>query len=764
MSHARDFALDGTRDASPQDRLAAWYSQGLSDGLGDRLLMFDNSSAPSFELLRFRPDLTARPGFEVALRERVRRLSYFRHDGFARVRAVEYLGDRDGLALVSNFTPGRRLSEVLYEARGPWLAASLVRQLTPALASLQAQDRGIFHAAVGAERIVVTPDGRLVIIEHVLGSALQRLELSAEGLADLGIVVPPSRDGATRLDSRTDFFQLAMVAVSLLLGRPVAAQEYPDKMGELLEQLASAPGGRTGLALRRWLERALLLNGPAFESAADAETASQALPAEVGAHQDDRLRALLAAVPDKTAPQPIASAALPAPRRELPPRIRAEAILEARPAGPVGLEPSPLDETQRAALADPPIEIIKPSEPASAPRPVPTLREAPTSARPQPPRESPPAPAPVAAPDAARLPAPPAQPPAQPVTVSPVRRIAPPLEAPAVPPSPPPPVQQAEVTPVPAAAPTPIAAPVAPAPPVAPVVEEASPVVAPVSADPSPSPPAVDARSDQPDVPQARRPLPLRPRPARKPAPKRRSIPAQWVTAIITGCAIGEGLVIAAILLGHFNAKQATPADPSASAPVAQQSQGGTPGDKPATPGKARGQTAGPEAKPADAGSVATIGRASRERAVTRPADRPASTSRSTGFTISSPIVLQVFEGDRLLGSTADGMIALPPGRREVDLVNTSVGYRARQTVYVRAGAVASIGVSLPSGRVSLNASPWAEVWIDGKSVGETPMGNLSVPIGEHEFVFRHPQLGERRQTATVRADGPTRVTADLRR
>jgi serine/threonine-protein kinase len=74
------------------------------------------------------------------------------------------------------------------------------------------------------------------------------------------------------------------------------------------------------------------------------------------------------------------------------------------------------------------------------------------------------------------------------------------------------------------------------------------------------------------------------------------------------------------------------------------------------------------------------------------------------------------------------------------------------------------VAVSPPNGRLSINALPWAEVWIDGKSVGETPLANLSVPLGEHEIIFRHPQLGEQRQTALVRQNGVTRVSANLQR
>ena len=47
---------------------------------------------------------------------------------------------------------------------------------------------------------------------------------------------------------------------------------------------------------------------------------------------------------------------------------------------------------------------------------------------------------------------------------------------------------------------------------------------------------------------------------------------------------------------------------------------------------------------------------------------------------------------------------------------------------------------------VNLNALPWAEVWIDGRRIGETPLANIKIPLGDHEAVFRHPQLSERRQ------------------
>jgi len=102
-------------------------------------------------------------------------------------------------------------------------------------------------------------------------------------------------------------------------------------------------------------------------------------------------------------------------------------------------------------------------------------------------------------------------------------------------------------------------------------------------------------------------------------------------------------------------------------------------------------------------------------------------------------------------------------GRHELDLVNDSLAYRAARVVVVAPGKVASIGLDLPMGMINLNAAPWAEVWIDGRRVGETPIGNLSVSIGPHEIVFKHPQFGEKRQAVSVTVGAPVRLSVDMK-
>ena len=105
----------------------------------------------------------------------------------------------------------------------------------------------------------------------------------------------------------------------------------------------------------------------------------------------------------------------------------------------------------------------------------------------------------------------------------------------------------------------------------------------------------------------------------------------------------------------------------------------------------------------------------------------------------------------------------LAAGRHEVELVNETLGYRTTRVVQVPPGKTIPIALDLPRGVVSINATPWAEVWIDGERAGETPLANLKVPIGPHEFVFRHPQFGEKRHAVSVTLGAPVRVSMDMK-
>jgi hypothetical protein len=131
-------------------------------------------------------------------------------------------------------------------------------------------------------------------------------------------------------------------------------------------------------------------------------------------------------------------------------------------------------------------------------------------------------------------------------------------------------------------------------------------------------------------------------------------------------------------------------------------------------------------------------------------------------LTISAPFDVDVFDNKDVIGSSGASRIMLAAGRHDLTLANRTLGFEEVRRIDVVAGRTTAIRVEAPTASVSVNARPWADIILDGNNVGQTPIANLPVSIGSHEMVFRHPQLGERKQTVSVSVKGPNRIAVDL--
>ena len=139
----------------------------------------------------------------------------------------------------------------------------------------------------------------------------------------------------------------------------------------------------------------------------------------------------------------------------------------------------------------------------------------------------------------------------------------------------------------------------------------------------------------------------------------------------------------------------------------------------------------------------------------TAPAAEP-----SNGWVlVDAPVELQVLQGGRSIGSSGR-RLQLTPGTYDLQL--RSADFSTSKRVNVEAGRVSRVEVNMPDGTVNLNATPWAEVYLDGRSLGETPIANASVSVGTHEVIFRNPQFQELRQTVTVQSGKATRLAVTL--
>jgi hypothetical protein len=670
-------------DPAPQSPLASWYTPGLSDGLGDRLLLFDNTTASPLELLRFKPEFSNAPGFEAALRERVEELAEFDHPALAKVRAVKWLSEGDGLTLVSNQVVGRRLSEILGQVQGTGLAVELIRQLSPALAALH--ERGIAHGILTPERIVITPDGRAMLCEHVLASAIDVLKLPTGWMrTHLGLAVP-SGNGRIDLDGRSDIVQLGFIALSLAIGQRLDAAAYPEKVGLLIGDGAAAGAWPPGL--RRWLERSLHLVWPPFASALEATAALDELPE----HRE-----------------PAHSTTPPAAHVE---PLRLHEHRHEPGSNVIAIRAN----SHRSARAE------TPKPPAITPPVVPV--------------ETPPTPF---FPDEAELP------PAPPAPIKPIVTV--------------------ERQPERVAATQPDAALKGRA---TDDARKAEPADVKIRATRQVETP-VEVNIAFPDEARARGPKPHS-RPAAvtafspemlraafgeesvqaPPAVRRSILTARWFVAAVLAVAVLEAVIIAGLLFSRAT-PAATDVAATQSAPTAPAPNAGTTSDPVAT-GR-RGNTPNR--------SSTTTAAAADTNAAARP--EPA-VERTGTLRFSSPIALEIYTNGTRIGTTASPIL-LPAGRHTLELVSEPLGYRATQNVTVAAGRTVSRAITLPHGRLNINALPWATVSVDGKPVGDTPLANLPVTIGPHEVTFRHPMLGEKRETTLVKAEGVTRVSVNMQR
>jgi hypothetical protein len=852
---------------------------GFTDGLGTRSVISDSATGEQLELLTIRPELTRVASFEFALRERAARLANFRHEDFARVRRIDRTTD-GGLGIVSDYIPGARLSDVLNvssQRRLPFdvgAAFCLVRQLVPAIAFLHDNARDVAHGALALERLVVTPLGRLMVVEHVLGSALEQLRFSREHLwREVRVAMPPSA-GAPRFDHHADVTQIGIIVLQLVLGRPLRSDEYPARLASLVDQAAMTTAGGERrpltLGLHSWLVRALHIDlRRAFASAREAcQALEQMLAAEPGyVAAPVSLETFLARVMEATSGGAVPAAAAPVAVDPVP----APPPMAAPSAAPVYVEPPPpvVVEPVRPPAPPPPApQAATPNITASYMDPLVSASPAPPPAYASP-AYAPPYPAdPVArvdsTPEHPVEPAP--QQPAQPVELSSIdaRPFEPDLrqmlqlgrETEATPARG---TQRVEATPargIPRVETTPargiprvdLPSSVTTTPgtgvkradlPVEPIGGGAGDAANSTFGRPSTEPITLKSEprkySPPPEPRYAPEPPPFvaeEPRKRSAAGGKRRLIAAVIASVAIIGAAgvyasrwflteSSEAEVQLGTVVVESNpagvqvfvdgeARGLTPAKVSlkpgahlielrgrgtprvrsvtveagatvshyvelaeASAPVTGSLD--VRSDPPGARVKVDGHDAGiapilvSNLQPGehtvvlqnDHGTVrhtVTI-----EPGLTAALVTPMAAGPQSGWiSITAPFAMQVFEGGDLIGSTETDKILVTAGSHQLQIVNDTLGFKISRNVNVPAGKVVPIGIELPNGVVNINAVPWAEVFVDGRAVGETPIGNLQLPIGPHEVVFKHPQFGERRQAISVTLGGPIRVSVDM--
>ena len=747
------------------------------DGLGERRVAADATTGELLQILRIRSELTAVPSLEFALRERTARLMNFRHAYYARVRRVDR-APGGGLAIVSDHVEGTRLSDLLRAShqRGLQLntnaAVCLIRQLVHAVALLHENVRDASHGLIAPERLVVTPHARLVAVEHVLGSAIEQLQFSRDRLWQEFRLALPSSAGAVRFDHRSDVNGIGITALSLILGRPIAAEEFPLAIPQLLMQARerSPMGEERPLSngFRNWLGRTLQLDvRRAFASAPEALAALEETLASDSSYASApvaletflaQYTAVLAGGPAPATMPTLSIVPPPSPaaaRTFTPPAVNGAVALA---AAPVPLAPPGVPVPQggsHVAVEGAPRQTPEPAQP------VPTLAEL------------------IAVDD-----------------LRPAAQTAPLVERPAVPTgelsflaledslarmreSSEPPAVDLGIEEEPAA---PMPAPAAGggsrrsrARWIAVAVALAAIVGGGVYASRflgAAAPPAMGALSVQSSpagvevfvdgVTRGVTPAKIALTPGSHILELRgRGVPRVIPLQITSGAQVSQYLEFAESPTTGMLVVHSQPA--GANVTVDGVARG-------VTPLTVEGLTSGDHevilqgATGTSRHTVKVLAGTTASLVAPATPAAPATDGPVSGWiSVKAPFLIEIREDGNLIGTTETDRLMLAAGRHVLEFANQTVGYRQSRTVHVVPGKVVALAIELPQGTVNLNASPWAEVWLDGRRIGETPIGNLAVPIGPHEIVFRHPELGEKKHAVSVTTAAPVRLSVSMK-
>jgi serine/threonine-protein kinase len=217
--------------------------------------------------------------------------------------------------------------------------------------------------------------------------------------------------------------------------------------------------------------------------------------------------------------------------------------------------------------------------------------------------------------------------------------------------------------------------------------------------------------------------------------PARRSPPI-GVIAGVAGVVVALGLAVALLR------KPAPPPEPvTPPTPVAVK-----PAEPVPVPAPVKPQEPAPEPAPPEPTAAAGTPEPS---ATPEPAKAGKHTAR---FELSTEPKVKVYWHGKLLGS-APGAFELALGKQTLRLSEPSLGIEKSLTVVVGAHNPAK-AITFAKASLEVRAAPWANVKLDGKAMGQTPVKTDDVYEGDHVLELSNPELNQTRRIEVKLAPG----------
>jgi archaellum component FlaF (FlaF/FlaG flagellin family) len=120
---------------------------------------------------------------------------------------------------------------------------------------------------------------------------------------------------------------------------------------------------------------------------------------------------------------------------------------------------------------------------------------------------------------------------------------------------------------------------------------------------------------------------------------------------------------------------------------------------------------------------------------------------------VFAPFEVTISEGGRGLRLDDRNAVMLPPGPHELRFENKDLGFDETRKVEIEPGKTASLNLTPGGSTLSVTSNVPAEVLVDGKHVGETPLSDYPISLGTRDILVKSASAEKRfLQTVTTKA------------
>lgn len=247
------------------------------------------------------------------------------------VTVFDTAADDEGVLIVMEYVPGENLAELMARERVPTeQAIGIVKAVAAALD--HAHQAGVVHRDVKPANILVTPDGKVKVVDLGIATATERTRITTAGtvLGTPSYMAPEQLEGG-EITKSVDIYALATVAFELLAGQKARQGRTPVEIAhqvasgpapDVREVWSEAPDGTAEALCRAMSRDPGDRQSTAGQLARDLEQGFNAPKPTAATRPLESTQAIPAPVPFKRADEPRrptrAAAATPTPRRRLP--------------------------------------------------------------------------------------------------------------------------------------------------------------------------------------------------------------------------------------------------------------------------------------------------------------------------------------------------------------------------------------------------------------------------------------------------------------